>query len=166
MSDFALPFGPTATVSLTDYPGFDKYIGMEVEYRDLTLGVQTLRCVKNDTGSGTAIAASVMTAQKSSQADIAVVTISATDELGVRCRGVTLASIADGSIGWVVKKGPVVVTEDTAGVTANKAVMTGAATAGKLQDLAGSPTATNIAQIVGWAHAALTTTGAIFVDVP
>ncbi len=130
---------------------------------DPTYGPQVWRYVKNSTGGATAIAAGEIVAHKTSATAYGQVVKSPTGSLRVRCVGVAQHAIPDAYYGFVLCKGVGSVLADTGGFSANTALVTGNAVAGRADDWAATistevgdaDTVTDVTgQIIGWGLAA------------
>lgn len=85
------------------------------------------------------------------------------------CLGVAQHAIADGSYGFILKRGMGTVLADTGGISANTAIVPGDAIDGRLDSAPGTGSAADAlrsANSVGWAHAAIsaTATGLAYID--
>jgi len=114
-------------------------LGSCIEREDPTYGRQVWRYIKN--GQGGALAAGEVLQTKNST--VWEVVKSATAITTPRLVGVAQFAIADGYYGFVLIEGWGVVMADTASITANTVIMTGAATAGRAQDFAAGAAAEN-----------------------
>jgi len=114
-------------------------LGSCIEREDPVYGRQVWRYIKNSQGG--ALAAGEVVQTKDST--IWEVVKSATAITTPRLVGVAQFAIADAHYAFVLIEGFGVVMADTAGITANTVVMTGAATAGRAQDFAAGAAAEN-----------------------
>jgi hypothetical protein len=108
-------------------------LGSIVEYQTPSNGLQFWRYIKNESGGN--FAAGEVIAQEATT-DFNKGIKAPTTTAVPRLLGVAQYAIADTQFGWVLVSGIGEVMADTAGITANFGVMTGAATAGRAQDFA------------------------------
>jgi hypothetical protein len=144
-------------VDTTDQCG----IGAEfIEYH-ATYGERLWIYVKNDGGSS--VTAGMGVVRKASTLSRGTGAKGATSSIPMDYLGVAQHTIADGSFGWVLKRGQGTVLADTGGISANQGLVAGNAVAGAFDSTSTATTA-----CVGRAHAAIAAaaTGVAWINCP